>query len=128
MREYPFYIGGKPSRSGRPLEVINPFDGSVVGQTWLAGENELEAAAEAAVGATGRMRGLATYERAEILGRISRLLADNREDVARTLAGEVGKPIRDALTETDRATMTFQFAAEAARNITGEAIYVSGGM
>ena len=122
MREYPFYIGGKPSRSGRPLEVINPFDGSVVGQTWLAGENELEAATQAAVGATGRMRGLATYERAEILSRISRFLADNREDVARTLAGEVGKPIRDALTETDRATMTFQFAAEAARNITGEVI------
>jgi glyceraldehyde-3-phosphate dehydrogenase (NADP+) len=122
VREYPFYIGGTPCRSGRSLEVINPFNGSVVGQTWLAGENELEAAAHAAVGATGRMRGLATYERAEILSRISRLLADNREDVARTLAGEVGKPIRDALTETDRATQTFQFAAEAARNVTGEVI------
>ena len=117
MREYPFFIGGKPSRSGRPLEVVNPFDSSIVGQTWLAGDAEFEAAAEAAVGATGRMRGLAVYERAEILSRISRLLADDRDDVARTLAGEVGKPIRDAFTETDRATMTFQVAAEAARNI-----------
>src|SRR5262245_41283216 len=105
MREFPFFIGGTPNRSERSLEVTNPFDGSVVGQTWLAGEAEFEAAAEAAVGATGRMRDLAAYERGDILCRISRLLANNREDVARTLAGEVGKPIRDALIETDRAVM-----------------------
>ena len=74
MREYPFFIGGKPSRSDRPLEVTNPFDGSAVGQTWLAGEAEFNAAAEAAVGATGPMRDLAAYERGEILNRISRLL------------------------------------------------------
>src|SRR6476659_2656734 len=102
MREYPFFVGGKPGRSERPLEVSNPFDGSVVGQTWLAG--------------------LAAFERGDILTRLSRLLAENRDEVARTLAGEVGKPIRDALTETDRATMTFQIAAEAARNISGEVI------
>ena len=122
MREYPFFIGGKPSRSERSLEVTNPFDGSVVGQTWLAGDAEFNAAAEAAVAATSRMAALAAFERGEILSRISRLLAENRDDVARTLAGEVGKPIRDALTETDRATMTFHIAAEAARNISGEVI------
>jgi len=122
MREYPFFIGGKPSRSERSLEVTNPFDGSVVGQTWLAGDAEFNAAAEAAVAATSRMAALAAFERGEILSRISRLLAENRDDVARTLAGEAGKPIRDALTETDRATMTFHIAAEAARNISGEVI------
>ena len=122
MREYPFFIGGQPGRSGRTLEVVNPFDGSVVGQTWLAGDAELDAAADAAVGATERMRNLAAYERAEILTRISRLLVQEREEVARTLAGEVGKPIRDAQTETDRAAMTFQVAAEAARNIGGELV------
>src|SRR6476469_2515529 len=122
MREYPFFVGGKPGRSERPLEVSNPFDGSVVGQTWLAGDAEFDAAAEAAVAATSRMAALAAFERGDILTRISRLLAENRDEVARTLAGEVGKPIRDALTETDRATMTFQIAAEAARNISGEVI------
>jgi len=122
VREYPFFIGGQPGRSGRTLEVVNPFDGSVVGQTWLAGDAELDAAADAAVGATERMRDLAAYERGEILMRISRLLVQHREDVARTLAGEVGKPIRDAQTETDRAAMTFHIAAEAARNIGGELV------
>jgi hypothetical protein len=30
VREFPFYLAGKPGRSDRPLEITNPFDGSVV--------------------------------------------------------------------------------------------------
>ena len=103
MREFPFYLAGKPSRSDRPLDVINPFDQSVVGRTWLAGEDEFNRASDAAVLAEPRMRELATYERAAILSKVSTALTERREDIARTLAGEAGKPIRDALVETDRA-------------------------
>jgi acyl-CoA reductase-like NAD-dependent aldehyde dehydrogenase len=122
VREFPFYLAGKPSRSDRPLDVINPFDQSVVGRTWLAGEDEFNRASDAAVLAAPRMRELATYERAAILSKVSTALTERREDIARTLAGEAGKPIRDALVETDRASMTFQVAAEAARNLHGEMI------
>jgi glyceraldehyde-3-phosphate dehydrogenase (NADP+) len=66
------------------------------------------------------MRQLPAYERAAILSRVSAKLTERREEVARTLAGEAGKPIRDALVETDRAAMTFQVAAEAARHLHGE--------
>src|SRR5688572_32294633 len=68
------------------------------------------------------MRELATYERAAILSKVSTALTERREEIARTLAGEAGKPIRDALVETDRATMTFQVAAEAARHLHGDLI------
>ncbi len=43
MREFPFYLAGKPGRSDRPLEITNPFDGSVVARTWLAGPAEFDA-------------------------------------------------------------------------------------
>ena len=122
MVEFPFSLAGKPGRSNRPLDVINPYDGSVVGRTWLAGDDEFDAAADAAVAAAPAMRALATFERADILTGIAEAVAAHREDVARVLAGEVGKPIRDALTETDRATMTFRVAADAARHIEGEVI------
>ena len=122
VREFPFYLAGKPSRSDKPVDVINPYDGSTVGRTWLAGPDEFDRAANAAVTAVPRMRGLALFERAEILTRISGMLVDQREDVARIVAGEVGKPIRDALTETDRAANTFQAAADAARHIGGDVL------
>jgi acyl-CoA reductase-like NAD-dependent aldehyde dehydrogenase len=120
MREFPIYVAGKPSRTSRPLDVINPFDQSTVGRTWLTGEDEFNAAADAAVGGAAALRSLATYERAAILMGVSTALAAHREDIARTLAGEAGKPIRDALIETDRASMTFHVAADAARTLHGE--------
>ena len=45
-----------------------------------------------------------------------------REEIGRALAGEAGKPIRDALTEVDRAAMTFHVASEEARRLGGEVI------
>ena len=122
MREFPFVLAGKPGRSSRSLDVVNPFDGTVVGRTWFAGDDEFERAADAAVSAAPRMRELAAFERAEILSNVADRLAAEREEVAAVLAGEAGKAIRDALTETDRATMTFRIAAEAARQIHGELI------
>ena len=53
---------------------------------------------------------------------MSAILVRRRDEIGRALAGEAGKPIRDALTEVDRAAMTFQVAAEEARRIGGEVI------
>ena len=122
MRESPIYVAGKPVRSGRALDVLNPYDGSTVGRTWLAGEAEFEIAADAAVAAAPAMRDLPVFRRAGILSRISTLIAERRDEIAHTLAGEAGKAIRDATTETDRAALTFQVAADAARALHGEVI------
>ena len=120
--EYPFYLAGRWERTGRTLPVTNPFDGSLVAGTWLAGEAEVERATAAAVAAAPGMRAMPAYQRAAILARVSAILGRRREEIGRTLAGEAGKPIRDALTEVDRAAMTFHVASEEARRLNGEVI------
>lgn len=120
--EFPFYLAGRPSQHGRALDVVNPFDGSPAGRTWFAGEAELDRAADAAVAAVPAMRRLAAFERAAILARTSAAIQAARESIADTLAREAGKPIRDALTETDRAAMTFFVASEEARRLAGEVV------
>jgi acyl-CoA reductase-like NAD-dependent aldehyde dehydrogenase len=122
MRECPFYLAGRPGRAGDPLDVINPYDKSIVGRTWLAGDREFDQAAHAAVEAAPQMRELHAYQRAEILSGISTALKQRRDEIATTLAAEAGKPIRDASTEVDRASMTFQVAADAVRTLHGEVI------
>ena len=122
MMDYPFWLAGQPCRSAQALDVTNPYDGSGVGRTWLAGEAEFDRAAAAAVDAAATMRQLPAYERGAILKRASEEIARRREEMARTLAREAGKPIRDAQTEVDRATMTFQVAGEEARRIGGEVV------
>jgi glyceraldehyde-3-phosphate dehydrogenase (NADP+) len=53
---------------------------------------------------------------------VGQLLQSERDPIGRRLAGEVGKPLRDAFTEVDRAAMTFQVAAEEARRLGGEVL------
>ena len=119
-QERPYYLAGKPSRAGEPLDVLNPYDGSVISRTWLAGDTEFDAAAGAAVAAEPVMRRLPAFERAGILHRVSGEIERRKEEIAATLAAEAGKPIKDARIETERAAMTFQVAADEARRLGGE--------
>jgi glyceraldehyde-3-phosphate dehydrogenase (NADP+) len=120
--DFPYWLAGEPSRSGKPLEVRNPYDHSVVGRTWLAGDEAFEAAVTAAGRAAGAMRDMPAHRRADILMAVSAELKARRSEIARTLAAEAGKPIGDATTETDRAAMTFHVAAEEARRLGGEMV------
>jgi hypothetical protein len=49
-------------------------------------------------------------------------IAARREEFARTIALEAGKPIRTARLEVDRAIFTFKVAAEESRRIYGEIV------
>jgi glyceraldehyde-3-phosphate dehydrogenase (NADP+) len=120
--EHPFYLAGQWHRSNQVLQVTSPWDDSAVGSTWLAGDAQVEAATAAAVDASGTMRSLPAYERGAILAKASSVLTRRRTEIGRALAGEAGKPIRDALTEVDRAAMTFHVASEEARRIGGDVI------
>jgi glyceraldehyde-3-phosphate dehydrogenase (NADP+) len=122
LAEFPFWLAGMAGRTSTALEVKSPYDAASVGRTWLAGEAEFEQATKAAVAASTSMRNLPAFERAAILMRVCATLKERREQFARVLASEAGKPIRDALTEVDRASMTFHVAAEEARRIGGEMI------
>jgi glyceraldehyde-3-phosphate dehydrogenase (NADP+) len=121
-REYPFYLAGEWGQSSKPLEVHNPYDGSLVATTWLAGDAEFERATTAAVAAAPVMRRLPAYERAAILRRAVTEIQARRDELARTLAAEAGKPMKDAAVEIDRGAMTFEVAAEEARRPAGDVI------
>jgi acyl-CoA reductase-like NAD-dependent aldehyde dehydrogenase len=120
--DHPFFLAGRWERSGHELEVVNPYDASPVGRTWLAGDAHLEAATRAAVDAAPVMRAMPAYQRAAILAAASAELTRRRDEIARILAGEAGKPLRDAETEVDRGAATFHVASEEARRLGGEVI------
>ncbi len=115
-------VGSTLVETGRPLRVTSPFDDATVGETWFAGEAEYDAAANAAVSSAAAMAAMPAHRRAEILRAVARALAADRDAVAETIAGEAGKPLRDARTEVDRARMTFEVAAEEARRLSGDVI------
>jgi len=120
--EHPFYLAGQWHRSAEALQVINPWDDSIVGSSWLATEVQVDAAIAAAAACAPVMAALPAYERGAILAKASAVISRRRTEIGRSLAGEAGKPIKDALTEVDRAAMTFHVASEEARRIGGDLI------
>jgi acyl-CoA reductase-like NAD-dependent aldehyde dehydrogenase len=107
-------------------EVHNPYDGSVIDTVPKADRGDVERALIAAVEGARIMRGTSGYERYRILSTASQLLQQRREDMARTLTLEEGKPIQESRTEVDRATETLQLSAEEAKRLNGEVLPLDG--
>jgi glyceraldehyde-3-phosphate dehydrogenase (NADP+) len=122
-KPHPIFLAGRWVESPDILEVANPADhDNPAGSTYNATEEQYEEAVTAAVDAFEETRRLPAYERGRILRDISAGIKARREELGRLIALEAGKPIRDALVEVDRATLTFRLGAEEAERITGELI------
>ena len=122
-KPHPIYLAGRWVDSPDVLEVANPADPSnPAGATYHATPEQYEEAVTAAVGAFEVTRKLPAYERGRILREISAGIKGRREELGRLIALEAGKPIRDALVEVDRASLTFRLGAEEAERMTGELI------
>jgi glyceraldehyde-3-phosphate dehydrogenase (NADP+) len=105
------------------LIVTNPArPDEPAGATYYATPEQYEQAVAAAVHAFEKTRKLPAYQRGAALRRISAGIAEQREEIGRLIATESGKPIRDSLTEVDRAVLTFRIGAEEAERIGGEVI------
>jgi acyl-CoA reductase-like NAD-dependent aldehyde dehydrogenase len=122
-KPHPIYLAGRWVDSPDRLEISNPARADEpAGATYTATEAQYDEAAEAAVKAFEVTKRLPAYERGQILRTISTGIRERREELGRLIALESGKPIRDALVEVDRATLTFRLGAEEAERMTGELI------
>lgn len=121
-RMRPLRIAGK-SWSGNgsgTLDVMSPFDGSLVGRLPLCDHEDVDRAVASALVAL--RRGFELHQRVAVLEKAARSLEENKEEFARIVAKEAAKPIRTARVEVERAISTFGFSAAEARGLTGETI------
>jgi acyl-CoA reductase-like NAD-dependent aldehyde dehydrogenase len=118
------YIAGEWQVGTREEEVRSPFDGEVVGVVPVANAADAERAVAAAVEGARVMRGLAAWERADILRRAADLLDLAVEDLARTIAAEVGKPLVEARGEAARIPALLRTSASEGARMHGETVPV----
>ena len=115
-------IAGEWVENESRIEVTNPFDGSVIDTVPCADASDVERALAGAVRGAEAMRKLSARERSEILARAAGILRERSPDFAETIAREVGKTLREAEIEVDRASQTLVIASEEAKRIHGEMI------
>jgi acyl-CoA reductase-like NAD-dependent aldehyde dehydrogenase len=115
-----FLLDGKWIEEGERVEVKSPYDGSVVGQVFQASRAHAEAAIAASAKAFSTTRRLPAFERQRVLRRVAENITERKEEFARTMTLEAGKPIKASRSEVDRAIFTFTVAAEESTRIYGE--------
>jgi acyl-CoA reductase-like NAD-dependent aldehyde dehydrogenase len=117
-----FIDGERVRGENGAVEIINPFTREPFATVALASAAQAERAIEVSHERFQSFRRVPAHARSEWLLGMSRLIATRREDLARAIALEVGKPIRTARVEVERAVSTFRMAAEEALRLSGETI------
>ena len=117
---YKLYIGGKFIEGREQLKVFNPFNNKLVGETFIAEKENLEAAIIAGKSVEQEMKLLPIYKRYEILQSIAQQIGERKEEMANILALESGKPLKYALGEIDRSIQTFTIASEECKRLPSE--------
>jgi len=124
MESHQIYVGGKFCKTEAVLKVFNPFDYSLVGETFIAGKQELELSIEKAISVKKELQNFPSFKRYSVLMKIADGIRSNRTHLGNILAAEAGKPIKYALGEIDRAIQVFIIAAEESKRLPKEYISI----
>ena len=122
LQTYGFFANGNFHSSGNDVVINSVWDHSPIAIVEQASQDAVLTAVRDAVMAFLQTRKLSSFQRASTLRKIARSIAARKEDFARTICREAGKPIRTARIEVDRSIYTFDVAAEEATRIYGEYI------
>jgi acyl-CoA reductase-like NAD-dependent aldehyde dehydrogenase len=117
------YVAGEwtPARSGRTYEKRNPANPSeVVGEFPASGEEDVDAAVDAAARAFPGWSDLPAAARGAVLMRAADAIEARVEEMAADMTREMGKPLREARMESARTAAIFRFFAGEAWRPQGE--------
>jgi acyl-CoA reductase-like NAD-dependent aldehyde dehydrogenase len=118
------YVAGEWRSAARVEAVRNPYDGEEVDSVPVAGVDDARAAVTAAVDGAAAMRRLSAWERNEALRRAADLLDARLDDLARTIAVEVGKPLAEARAEAARVPELLRLSGAEGARMHGETVPV----
>jgi acyl-CoA reductase-like NAD-dependent aldehyde dehydrogenase len=119
-------VAGRWLTDGPVSERVGPYQRRTVSRARTAQADDIAAALPYARDSAKAIARLAPATRAEILERAAAAVTARRDEFARLLAVELGKPLKDGRGEMLRVADTFAVAAAEARAIGGETLPVAG--
>src|SRR6476661_5912212 len=114
------FVGGnwQPSASGETFDATSPATGELIATVPKGDRGDAQRAIEAARAATAAWARLTAFERAAKMHAVGDLIEARRDDLARTLTLDQGKPLRaEAFAEL---VEYWRMAAEDAKRLAGE--------
>ena len=121
-------IGGKHISSDDLAEVKNPYNGEVIDTVPIAHRQIADLAITEANNAKASLQEMSAFKVSNKLLNAVKKLEERREQFAKSLTLEVGKPINESLVEVDRSIETLRLSAEEAKRIYGESVPLDAGL
>ena len=124
MENYKMFINGvwKDSVSGETSSVNNPATGEILGTVPHGGSEDTKKAIDAANTAFKTWSKTTANERSELLKNWFNLIVSEKENIAKIMTLEQGKPLHEAEAEVLYAASFVEWYAEEAKRIYGETI------
>lgn len=113
-REFGFLVNGEWLKGKKKREIKSPYNGEAAGIINIPDRETALSSIGFAESAFSKWKESPSHERSRILRKIAEGIAARKEEFARTLVLEGGKPLKTARVEVDRAVITFSVAAEEA--------------
>ena len=116
------YIGGAwvDSDSGATMTATSPATGETIGSVPEGTRDDARRAIAAANAAARDWAARSAFERAEAMERVAAIVGERRDELARTLSLDQGKPLRaEAYDEVDELGEYWRMAAADARRLEG---------
>ncbi|TML00601.1 MAG: aldehyde dehydrogenase [Actinobacteria bacterium] len=120
--DFRMHIDGKwvDSESGNVFEATSPSTGEAIGTLPEGTREDAQRAIGAANAAWQDWAARSAFERAAVMVRVAGVIQERRDDLARTLTLDQGKPLRaEAFDEVDELVVYFEMAAADAKRLEG---------
>ena len=108
--------------SGETFPVVNPATGETVADVPRMGAAETRRALAAAERALPAWKSRTAKDRARVLRRLSDLMLEHEDDLARLMVTEQGKPLAEARVEVAYAASFYEWFGEEAKRVYGDTI------
>ena len=118
------FIAGRwqDADAGGTIDIKNPANEETVVTVPYGGTAETERAIEAAAAAFPRWAGLSAWERSRYLRRVSELIRERKDEYARWMTLEMGKPVAEARAEVNATADYFEWFSEEAKRLYGDIV------
>ncbi|MCK8084020.1 NAD-dependent succinate-semialdehyde dehydrogenase [Vibrio sp. 1CM8B] len=110
------------TEANNAVAVTNPATGELIGHAPISSETELASAIERAHVAQKEWAKIPAKSRAALLHRWHQLILENKDDLARVMTMEQGKPLAEAIGEVVYGASFIEWFAEEAKRTYGDSI------
>ena len=121
-RDYPMYVGGAwvESGSGARMEATSPATGEAIGSVPEGTREDARRAIAAANAAARDWASRSAFDRAAAMERVAELIEERKDELARTLTLDQGKPLAaEAYGEVEELVVYWKMAAADATRLEG---------